>query len=60
MFRNYLIVVLRNLKRTKFLSSITILGLAVGMTACLLILHFVTFEKSFDKVHPDTSVLDRC
>jgi putative ABC transport system permease protein len=32
-------------------SLVNILGLAVGMTACLLILHYVTYEKSYDKFY---------
>lgn len=59
MLRNYLIVALRNLRRTKVLSLITILGLAVGMTASLLILHYVTFERSFDKFHSDSDRIYR-
>jgi len=51
MFRNYLISAFRNLKKTKSFSLINVLGLAIGMTACLLILHYVNFEKSYDKFH---------
>jgi len=48
MFRNYLLTALRNLKKTKLFSLINILGLAIGMAACLLILHYVNFENSYD------------
>ncbi len=51
MFINYLKSAFRNLKKTKLFSLVNILGLAVGMTACLLILHYVTFEKSYDKFY---------
>ncbi|NIM13534.1 MAG: ABC transporter permease [Candidatus Aminicenantes bacterium] len=51
MFINYLKSAIRNLKKTKLFSLVNILGLAVGMTACLLILHYVTFEKSYDKFY---------
>ncbi len=50
---HYLKVTLRNLKRSRLFSFINILGLAVGMAACLLILHYVRFEKSYDRFHPD-------
>lgn len=48
MFKNYLLVALRNLKKNKAFSFINILGLAIGMAACLLIIQYVTFELSFD------------
>jgi len=40
-------------------SSIAILGLAVGMAACLLILHYVNFEKSYDRFHKDSDRIYR-
>lgn len=49
MIRNYLIIALRNLRKTKQFTIINIIGLSIGMAACLLILHYVYFEKSFDK-----------
>jgi len=49
MLTNYLITAYRNLIKTKAFSLINILGLAIGMTACLLILHYVNFENSYDK-----------
>ncbi len=49
MLKNYFIIAIRNLKKNKLFSLINILGLAVGMTVCLLILHYVSFEKSYDK-----------
>jgi putative ABC transport system permease protein len=51
MFSNYLKTAVRNLVKTKLYSLVNILGLAIGMTACLLILHYVNFEKSYDKFH---------
>jgi len=59
MLLNYLKTALRNLKRTALFSSIAILGLAVGMTACLLILHYVNFEKSYDRYHTDSDRIYR-
>ncbi|MEM9299933.1 MAG: ABC transporter permease [Bacteroidota bacterium] len=49
MLKNYLVVALRNLKRNRLHSSINIIGLAVGMTCCILITLFVQFELSYDR-----------
>jgi len=51
MFYNYLIIAWRNLKRHKVFSLINILGLAISMAACLLILQYVSFELSYDQFH---------
>jgi putative ABC transport system permease protein len=51
MLRNYLKTTLRNLKRQKTQSAINILGLAIGLTCCILILLFVRDELSYDKFH---------
>lgn len=48
MFKNYLKIAVRNLQRHKAFSFINILGLAVGMAACFLMLLYVGFEKSYD------------
>ena len=48
MLRNYLKVMLRNLKKFKGYSLINIAGLAVGMSCCILILLYVTDELSYD------------
>lgn len=51
MFKNYLKTALRNLKRNKSYTIINILGLAVGIAACLLIFLVIRFETNFDKFH---------
>ncbi len=51
MVRNYLIVALRNIRRHKGYSLINIVGLAVGIASCLLILLFVRSELSYDRFH---------
>jgi putative ABC transport system permease protein len=48
MLKNYLLVAFRNLTKNKAFSFINIVGLAIGMAACLLILQYVTFELSYD------------
>ncbi|MFD0793928.1 ABC transporter permease [Mucilaginibacter litoreus] len=51
MIKNYLKIALRNLWKNKVSSIINIVGLAVGMAACIVIMLFVTYEKSFDNFH---------
>lgn len=48
MIKNYLKVAWRNLWKNKVFSAINIIGLAVGMAACIVIMLFVHYEKSFD------------
>jgi putative ABC transport system permease protein len=51
MLRNYLIIAFRNVAKNKVFSAINIFGLSIGLTACLLIFQFVSFELSYDKFH---------
>src|SRR4051794_15316393 len=51
MFRNYFKTAWRNLWKNKAFSAINILGLAIGMASCLIIMLFVFYEKSFDNFH---------
>src|SRR5918997_7037694 len=53
MWRNYLIVGIRALAKNKTYAFINILGLAIGMAACLMILLFVRYEMSYDKWIPE-------
>ncbi|MBN2601937.1 MAG: ABC transporter permease [Candidatus Marinimicrobia bacterium] len=48
MIINYFKVALRNMSRHKVYSFINILGLAIGLTACLLILLYLQWELSYD------------
>ena len=50
-FRNYLIIVLRNLRKHKGFSFINISGLAVGMACCMFLLLYVQDEFSYDRYH---------
>ena len=52
MFKNFLIVMLRNLIRSKVHSFINVFGLAIGLAVCLLILLYVDNELSYDRHHP--------
>ena len=59
MWRNYLIVAFRNLRRNKAFSVINILGLATGLTTCLLIMVYVLDEASYDRQFTDLDRLYR-
>src|SRR5205814_2043388 len=48
MFKNYFKTAWRNIKRHKAYSGINILGLAIGIASCLLILQYVSFELSYE------------
>ena len=51
MIGNYWNSAYRNLMKRKKFSFINVFGLAIGMASALLILTYVTFEFSFDKMH---------
>src|SRR5450432_3077769 len=51
MLKNYFTIAWRNLRRHKLYSAINIVGLAIGMTACIVIMLFVYNENSFDSMH---------
>lgn len=51
MIRNYFKVAIRNILKYKFFSAINILGMTLGVTACLFIVLYVTDELSFDRFH---------
>ena len=53
MFRNYLTVGIRALLKSRAYAAINILGLAIGIAACLLILLYVRDQESFDRFVPD-------
>lgn len=53
MLKNYLTIAFRHLMRNKIYSAINILGLAVGIACCLVILLYVNDELSYDTFHKD-------
>ena len=55
MFRNYLIIALRNLLRHRLFSVINIAGLAVGLACALFIIVFVRDEMSYDAWVPQSA-----
>src|SRR5438067_3197178 len=52
MWRNYLTVGVRALAKNRTYAFINIVGLAIGMAACLMILLFVRYEMSYDRWVP--------
>ena len=49
MFRNYLKIAFRSLRKSKGFTALNIIGLAVGLGVCLLIVLYVTDELSYDR-----------
>lgn len=52
MLKNYFTVAWRNIMRHKLFAAINVAGLALGITACMVIYLITDFELSFDKFHP--------
>ncbi|SDM58794.1 putative ABC transport system permease protein [Catalinimonas alkaloidigena] len=59
MLRNYFLTAWRNLRKQKGYSFINILGLAVGVACCLLIVLFVQDELSYDRHFPNAERIFR-
>jgi len=59
MFQNYLHIALRNLNKHKSGALINLLGLTLGITACLAIYTITNFELSYDTFHPDNKRIYR-
>jgi hypothetical protein len=54
MFKNYLKIFIRNLRRHRGYSLINISGLAIGLTCCILIMLWIQDELSFDRFNTST------
>ncbi|MBL7841980.1 MAG: ABC transporter permease [Cyclobacteriaceae bacterium] len=52
MFKNYVLITLRNLLKNSVYSLINITGLAIGIASSILILLWVFDELGYDKFHP--------
>lgn len=59
MFKNYFKISVRSLIRQKFFSIINISGLSLGLSACLLIVLYISNELSYDKFHKDIDSIYR-
>lgn len=51
MFKNYLIIALRNIKKNKGFAFINVAGLAIGLAVFALISLYIQFELSYDRFH---------
>ena len=54
-----MIRVFRNILKNKTFSVLNLLGLSVGIAACLLLLQYVFYENSFDKFHKQSENIYR-
>lgn len=52
MFRNFILLFLRNLRRQRLFSAINLTGLSVSIASTLLIYLYVRHELSYDRFHP--------
>jgi putative ABC transport system permease protein len=52
MLKNYFKIALRNITRKKLSTAINILGLTLGICACIVIYVISSYELSFDNFHP--------
>ncbi|UCE07998.1 MAG: ABC transporter permease, partial [bacterium] len=59
MLKNYLKITLRNIKKHKGFSFINVIGLAIGMAICILMLLWVRDELSFDRFHENADQIYR-
>ncbi len=59
MHKYFLKIAIRNILKNKLYSFINIAGLAMGITAFLLILMFVRYEQSFDTFHKNSERIYR-
>lgn len=53
MLKNYLKISFRQIRKNKFFSFLNIFGLAIGISACILIIAYVQDEFSYDTFHPN-------
>lgn len=59
MWKNYLLLFVRNLRRQKLFSTINLLGLTVSLASTLLIYLYVRHEFSYDRFHEDVDRIYR-
>jgi len=59
MFKNYFKTSVRSITRNKLFSAINVIGLAISMSICLLVISMVTETLSYDKFHADYDRIHR-
>ncbi len=59
MIRNYIKITLRTISKNKVYTALNVLGLALGMAACMFIMQYVAYERSYDRFHENADNLYR-
>lgn len=59
MLYNYLLVIIRNIRRTPLLTATNVLSLSIGLAACLIIALFTADELKFDSFHSQRTSIYR-
>ena len=59
MFKNYVLVMIRNLRRNTIYATINVLGLAIGLACCIDIGFFIHREMRFDFMHTELDKIYR-
>jgi putative ABC transport system permease protein len=59
MIKNYFLIAWRNLRAGKAYTAINIVGLAIGLAVCLIILLYIFEETAYDRQHAGADRLYR-
>ncbi len=59
MIKSYIQLAIRNLSKRKGYSLLNIFGLAIGITCCLLIFQYVSYERNYDRFEPKAKQIVR-
>ncbi|MEZ4946546.1 MAG: ABC transporter permease [Cyclobacteriaceae bacterium] len=59
MIKNYFLIASRSLVKHKFFTIINVVGLAVGMSICLLLIAFFSFISKYDEFHVNKDTIYR-
>ncbi len=59
MFRSYLTIAFRQLWRNRLYTSLNVVGLAIGLSACWVIFQLVSYQLSFNKGHANADHIYR-
>ena len=59
MLKIFLLTAWRGLMKRKGYAALNILGLAIGITCCLLIFHYVAYERSYDRFQANAGCIFR-
>lgn len=59
MIKNFFVISLRNLLKRKGYTTLNVLGLTIGITCCLLIFQYVSYERSYDTFQKNSSRIVR-